>query len=255
MSIHSFNLIAFAALLALQPLAARAAESPSGTPPAAENTPSDDRVDVDAIKEKYWARGNSSELGVVQGRLHTKAEKLEFGVFGGLLATDPFLSVKNLGFSVGFHMNEFFSGHLLGWRSFTKPSSALELFEKTRGATTNTNEPKSFVGAEAEASLIYGKLSLLGMAILYYDFHLLGGAGITATETGNYFTPIAGLGQQIYVMKNLSLRVDYRLLPYKENIQEKVIPTKIGDVVDSRVNWSHAVTFGISYLIGKGADE
>ena len=60
------------------------AAAPSGTPGAAADADVDseaERVNVDTIKEKYWARGDQSELGVVQNRAYTKAHKWEFGLF------------------------------------------------------------------------------------------------------------------------------------------------------------------------------
>lgn len=208
-------------------------------------------VDVEGIKEKYWARGDESELGVVQNRLYTKERKFQLGAFGGILNSDPFLSVRSIGASFGFHFSEYLAVQLQGWKSFASPSSALKTFESTRGATTNTNNPKGYFGAEGALSLVYGKLSLFGQRILYYDLHLLGGLGASVTETGTYLTPHLGLGQQIYLSRSLALRLDYRLMAYGEDIKEKVIPTKIGQVVGHRTNWTNAVTLGVTYLIGK----
>src|SRR5262245_10788021 len=70
---------------------------PTGSPVehAADNGQGE-RVNVENIKQKYWARGDESELGVVQNRLYSKANKLELSLLGGILSTDPFLSVKAL---------------------------------------------------------------------------------------------------------------------------------------------------------------
>ena len=216
----------------------------------AASSDENEKVHVDAIKERYWARGDDSELGVVQNRIYTKAGKLEFGAFMGFISSDPFLSVQSFGGSVGWHLSEYLGLRVLGWQTRVSPSSALLTFQETRGATTNTNEPKSFLGAEAAGSVLYGKLSLLGKQIIYYDFHLLGGGGVTRTESGSYATPLIGLGQQIYLSKAVSFVVDYRLMAYHENILEKVIPTKLGQVVDERVNWTSALTLGVSILLG-----
>src|SRR5476649_915658 len=56
-----------------------------------------EHVNVENIKSKYWARGDESELGVVQNRLYSKEHKIEVGVFGGVVATDPFLQVNSVG--------------------------------------------------------------------------------------------------------------------------------------------------------------
>lgn len=208
-----------------------------------------EQVNVDIIKEKYWARGDEAELGVVQNRAYSKALKLEAGVFGGFVTSDPFLNTKSSGLTLGFHFNEYFALHLMGFKSYVAPSSALTTFEETLKATTNNNPATGFLGSEVAASFLYGKLSLIGKAIIYYDMHVLGGMGATLTETGNYFTPSIGIGQQVYLSKMISLRVDYRLMRYNETLVEKVITPKLGEVLGSRVNWTNSITLGVDFLV------
>lgn len=221
----------------------------TATPPAKpDDNGAAEQVDVDAIKQKYWARGEESELGVVQNRLYSKKEKLELGVFGGIISTDPFLTVKSAGGLIGYHLTEYWAVNVIGWKHFVEPSTALTTFEQTIGATTNNNRPTWYFGAEGMASILYGKLSVVGKSIIYYDFHLIGGLGVTGTESGKYFTPSVGLGQQVYLSKSISLRVDYRLMNYTEQIIEKVITPKLGQVVGERSNWSNSVTVGFDIL-------
>ena len=236
--------------------AAKPVPGPSSAPGTATTEPLTDtigdaeRVNVDRIKEKYWARGDESEIGVVQNRLYSKARKIEVGIFVGSLSSDPFLNVVAIGASAGFHFNEYFAMHAFGWKDAVARSSALEVLE-SGGKKANTNPPKSFYGAEGGASLLYGKLSVVGKAIIYYDFHLLGGAGVTNTESGAYFTPFIGIGQQVYLNKSLSLRFDYRHMRYTEDIKEKEITAKLGQTVGQRTNFTGAVTLGLTILLGK----
>src|SRR5690606_17566597 len=64
-----------------------------------------ERVNIENIKQKYWARGDEGELGVVQNRMYTKTRKFELGVYTGVVATDPFLSVYSLSGTFAFHFN------------------------------------------------------------------------------------------------------------------------------------------------------
>src|SRR4051794_20831304 len=66
-----------------------------------------EKLNVQAIKEKYWAKGEEGELRVVQNRLFTKANRLEFALYAGNVATDPFLSVKNVGGLLSYHLSEY----------------------------------------------------------------------------------------------------------------------------------------------------
>lgn len=232
----------------------------TSTPVLAENAPGDnaqagEKVNVDSIREKYWARGNESELGVVQNRLYSKERKFEFGTFVGLLSSDPFLSVRSTGLSLGYHFSEYLSVHAFGWKAQWSPSTALQTFQEIMGATTNFNAPLAFYGAEGSASLLYGKLSLVGQAIIYYDMHVSAGAGITSTESGSNFTPHFGLGQQIYLSQVASLRLDYRVMHYRERIIEKVVDALRGTERGTRTNWTHSISLGITFLIGSGVQQ
>lgn len=231
---------------------AQSATSPTGPSPDGDAA---EKVNVDSIKKKYWARGDESELGVVQNRTYSKAGKVEVNIFGGFVSTDPFLSVKNAGLGVAYHFNEYLAAEALWFRDFTSPSSALQTFQQTLGATTNYNAPHDFYGGELVGSLLYGKLSLIGKAIIYYDLHLLGGLGATSTDNGTYLTEHLGIGQQVYLTKRIALRVDYRAMHYNEDIIEKVIPSELGMDYGKRDNWSHVITVGFSFLIGSGNDK
>ena len=246
--------IVFLSFISIPAFAAERAAAKTATTPAATATAVPDpnlpsKVNVDSIKEKYWAQGNESELGVVQNRAYSKEHKLELGFIGGIVASDPFLNVNQLGTSLGFHFSEYFAIHALGWKCYTRNSSALNTFQEKMGATTNYNAPLWYAGAEGSASLIYGKLSLVGKAILYYDMHLLAGGGLTATESGRYATPHFGIVQQVHINKRFSVRVDYRLMGYREKILEKVVPTQLGKDMGTRTNWSNAVTLGFDIMI------
>jgi outer membrane beta-barrel protein len=229
----------------------------SAPKPAASPAPGlegPERVNVESIKEKYWARGDEAELGVVQNRLYSKDKKFQLGIFGGIVASDPFLSTKAVGGSLGFFFNEYVGVSLIGWKDFASGSSAREKLEEG-GKKANTNEPSAFYGAEVTGSLLYGKLSFLGKKIIYYDLHVLGGLGATKTENGTYFTQMIGIGQQIYLNKVVALRVDYRLQRYNEDIVEREITAKIGQVIGSRDNWGNVISLGLTFLIGSGSSQ
>ncbi len=215
-----------------------------------------EEVDVNNIKEKYWARGEESELGVVQNRLYSKARKFEFSLMGGIAYPDPFLSVKEVGGVFGFHFNEYIAVNLVALKYFVSDSSARQLFsDRTQGGRTNTNIPKHFFGPEVSASVLYGKLSLLGKKIIYYDLHFTGGIGVTGSKNGSYITPNVGIGQQFYLSKNTSLKFDYRLHRYNEDIVEENIPTKLGQVVAERTVYNNVIMIGIGFMFGPGPKE
>lgn len=205
-------------------------------------------VDVGNIKKKYWTKGEDAGLRVIQNRTYSKEGKVELGIFAGSVATDPFLNVRNLGVLLGYFFNDEYGFNAIYWKNIVSESAALGTLKKETGATANTNEPDSYYGGEFSYSPIYGKLSLRGRLIIYYDFMLMAGAGLTKTETGSYFTPAVGLGQQIYLAKQTMLRLNYRLTYYKENIEEKTVLATKGKVIGSRSTFNDVITLGITQL-------
>jgi len=217
--------------------------------------PNGEKVNVEQIKEKYWARGEESEMGVVQNRLYSKDQKIHFNIYGGITATDPFVAVRTLGISAGFYFSEYLGLSAVVWKSFSGISAAERTFEDkfagvTGGGRTNYNLPLAYYGAELTGSLIYGKLSLVGKKILYYDMHVLIGSGATNTQSGAYYTPSLGIGQQIYVGKRAAIRLDYRFMAYRETLIERTLPSSLGQPIGKRNNLSNSITLGVQFLIG-----
>ncbi len=219
--------------------------------PATGAAEASEAVDVSKITEKYWAQGKESELGVVQNRKYTTADKIEIGFFNGVISSDPFLSVHDFGLSVGYHFNPYFSLHAKAWRSVSSDSDAYTTFiSQTKGtAATNPdrNPPTGFYGIEANGNILYGKMSLFGKMIIYVDLFVLGGFGMTGTQSGSYFTPFLGLGQKVYLSQHWALDIDYRIMRYNEAIQSSN-PSLHSAVVGNRVNSSDAINLGISFL-------
>jgi outer membrane beta-barrel protein len=234
--------VAHAADAPAAPSAAAAGEAPA-------DAASGDDVDVDAIKKKYWATGDQTEMGVVQNRLYSKAGKLQLGVNGGVGFSDPFLSLKPVGANLGFHFSEFFGAEALYWNLRSSPSAALAKLRETE-KEANTVVPKNFVGGNLTASFLYGKLSLLGQAIIYYDMHLSGGGGVVETENNRSAAFTAGIGQRYFLTDWLSLRLDYRALGYTEQIKEKEITARLGEVVGTRKNYTHTILLGLDLMFG-----
>lgn len=234
------------------------APAPAPAKPAASPLPTKvsstaEEADVAKIREKYWARGNETEMGVVQNRLYPKKRRFELGLGFGNLTGDPFLSILRYGVSLGYHFSEFISLHGMYWGMTVKPSSALTALESDTGQTANTNEPRTYMGGEARASVLYGKLSLLGSAILYFDSFFSLGAGIMKTETGSNLTLTGGIGQQIHITRTFSLNLDYKLAYYNERILGKVNSTtgngNLGKDYGTRSNFSSVVTVSVSIFL------
>jgi outer membrane beta-barrel protein len=241
---------------AATPAPAQPSAQASGQPASQDDGA--ERVNTESIKEKYWARGDESEIGVVQNRLYSKEHRFEFSLLAGIDITDPMLSVYTLGGRFGYHFSEYFSWHLIAWKAYSGPSGTQEdlLSNKSPGQigdALNTNSPDWFVGTEAQWSLLYGKLSVVGKAIIHYDLHFMAGIGGMKTDSGLDFAQHVGVGQQFFLGKSTFLNVDYRLVHYSENIVQQVVPTELGQSVGTRQNFSNVITVGVGFMFGGGS--
>jgi outer membrane beta-barrel protein len=227
--------------------AAPTAGTGTAAPPAAPTSgPKSQKLDVESIKKKYWAQGNESEMAVVQNRLYTKEGKLELGVFYANQVGDPFLVIRNAGGTLAYHFTEEWALSAVGWKSWTRNSTAYDAFVAAAGADTGSDDPKYFVGGEVVFSPIYGKLSLIGKAILYYDLHVMVGAGSITQLNGSYLAPLLGIGQQIYLNKTVALRLDYRWMTYNEILKNRITGAPLAS--SPRRNYTDVISLGFSFL-------
>lgn len=237
-------------LVAAAPIARAQTIAPNTAPPAPRAAAQPQVVDLSRVNRRAWTGGNAtSEIDVVQNRRYTNANRLELGGFFGFSAPDPFLSVKNAGGSIGYHFNTFYSLHFLYWKYLVSDSTAAESFARSNfGAKAATNPPKSFMAAQLNGNLIYGKLSVIGKVIIYFDLFVFGGAGIHSAQNGNSIAPFIGIGQRVHLDKHLGIRLDYRLMRYSENVVSLVDVSTGETQTVPRTTMQESVNLGLSYF-------
>jgi outer membrane beta-barrel protein len=172
-----------------------------------------ERIDVQSMKRRYWTVGNEDLMDVVQNRRYTKKNRWEASVKYGFWSDDAFQDQKSLGFSLGYHLNEFLSLHAFYATISSSNSQAYTAAtEAASGVTPIVNPNKSVMGAEARGSLVYGKLSLLGSKIFYYDLNTSIGLSQHKATDGSSMGYFFGLGQEFFLNKNWFVSVDWRLM-------------------------------------------
>ncbi len=171
-------------------------------------------IDIEKIKQKYWARGKAEKMEAVQNRVHTKEKKVELGVAFGGIGASPFLVTRLLSFSSGYHLSETFSAHLTFEKAFVAPSSARTEYERITGKATGASEPLLYTTVEMRASFLYGKVNISGNSVWYFDGYLSGGTGVVFQSNGSNPLVSAGVGQQIHLTELLSLNASYKFYWY-----------------------------------------
>ena len=238
----TFNLISPSARAEdATPRAKAGADAPSSADAGME-------TEVKNLRKRYWAKGDTTELEVIQNRQFKKRGKFRLGLGGGFNGTDPFLSVKQLGGSLGYYFGENWAVQLTGSKYFVSSSSALVTLE-SNGYGTLLNRPSSFVGAEALFSPLYGKLAFFGNQILYFDFYVLGGLGSLSADNGSSTAIHAGLGQQVYLTKSMAINLELRVHRFKENLSAPKTVTLVPGTETSRTTYSWISNFGLVFLL------
>lgn len=205
--------------------------------------------DKSTLPLKWHEEDPPPELRVLQDQPFPKRHRLEIGLVTGPVFTDPFLSVADYGGFVQYHFTEHLAAGVLAWAYSSSPSDALNQLRQYSNGAANTNDVHWFAGGEVAYSPLYGKVSLLGMAIAYLDTYISLGAGEISTQTGRYFAPTGSVGEQITLSPRVSLRLEYRLMYYSEMLlQQNPAASNYGNLFGPRGNLTDIVNLGFSVL-------
>lgn len=204
----------------------------------------DEAIDLKKIRQDF-----TTQLQIVQNRAFPKKGRFGVGLNFSMVNTDPFLNVKSVGGDLNYYISEMFAIQALGWVDFSSASPALKKFEEENGFTVNTNNPKWFGGLGLLWIPIYGKLNVLDSGIIYYDFHTGLHAGMRGTETGNSLAFGWSIGQDIFLSRFFTLKIDYRLLYFNQSIRDKVQSSgTFGEIISKKAEFSHVVSLGVGVL-------
>jgi outer membrane beta-barrel protein len=222
-----------------------------------------EKIETKTLKKKYLENVEDPSVTVIQNRLYTKSYKLNIGGFYNTVIHDPFLDTTGFGANVGFSISEYFiiEGIYLKFCSQSSKSAVRSVKEQIdSNVVVNVNPFSQLIGGQLLTNIIYGKLSLLSSVILYFDLYLVIGAGKLQTKQTSQvdtsmvqqdiFTWWIGIGQQIFITKYLALRIDYRFLPYTENIYKQNTAFIQGNKpIANRSTYGNITTIGVNFYL------
>jgi len=144
-----------AAAVALSPPAARASEA-------------------DAFENK---------IEPISGQLYRKAGRFELEPLFALSLNDSFYSKYFGGVRAGYHLSDFWSVAVTAQGGTSSPTGSTTLCTASQGCRNATSEQlwqvpgdiKWIAGAEVLFSPVYGKVNVLGSAVLHLDFSIIAG--------------------------------------------------------------------------------
>lgn len=169
-----------------------------------------------------------NKVRIVQNRLVDRNWRLELGVnYGTFAGGDPYLNTDALGASIDLHVNPMFS---FGFRYYNHSNSLTSEGERrvqeaqsARAAGVDPGRPATDVPLDSYLGVIniyptYGKLNLLNLSVVHFDFYLLGGAGQIQLESGYTDTYTAGAGLGVWFTQHLSTRFEARYQTYEDRV-------------------------------------
>jgi outer membrane beta-barrel protein len=231
---------------------------------AEDNEEKAEKVQTEVFKKKYLDNVSGQEmLNIVQNRAYTKKHKLNLGGFIAPMSHDPFLTTLGYGASLGFSFSEMIMIEGIYFSVKDSDSSAAVTLAQTVAANglvlyPDTNPISSLTGMQLVISALYGKLSFFGAAIMHYDLYFFAGAGSLKTKqtskvssssvVQNSIIPWIGIGQYLFLLKNIALRFDYRFSFYQESIYN-VSNANLNLALAKRAVNLHAFTIGVNFFL------
>lgn len=186
--------------------------------------------------DNYWS--TDRDLPVVQERLYSRDGRLAFGIYSGIMSSEPFYWYIPVGGRLSYFLNDHTGIELGGqWNGsasspgpLTNPTEITGFFENQRGEAFDpaTDLEDRFLW-RTNAMLVwhplYGKWSFLNNKLSHFDFNLaLGGGAVSVTrpspdrtESSTVIEPelVFGGGIHFFLGQHWTLRLDGRFYVYR----------------------------------------
>jgi outer membrane beta-barrel protein len=179
----------------------------------------------DAAQEKRDRRNEElrDRVKSVQRKVFVKKDRFEIFPYFGLDLNDPFYQHFIVGGSVGYHLVDSLAleargGAVIG----TIKQNTLTIARQQAGAVIeNPPEFKGHADLDLTWAPFYGKISVLGEAIVHFDTYLTAGPGIFVTDLGVAPAVNFGLGQRYFLTDWLVARFEVRNYVFAETRNDR----------------------------------
>lgn len=178
----------------------------------------EEEIDVSDLAEEYW-RPQKDELEVVQNKRFTKQGRLEATGLFSFFQTHQYTDSTAYGLNLAYHFHERWAFEASHLQISNSQSDFLKSVQKQYGFTPDFNSEKSQSMGFVTWAPVYGKFAFLGTKISHFDVYVSAGAGVTETVDQNFSYGYA-FGNRLYVWKNLSVRVEFRVVSYRDKITQ-----------------------------------
>jgi outer membrane beta-barrel protein len=190
----------------------------------------------------YWSE--IREVQTVQRRPFQKVNRFALSAYGGIVPNNIFEKYVPVGLRVNYFILENIGLELAGSYAIRSETSVEAVLSETRGAAANQvlvgDRQIGQVNFGIVWSPFYGKTTIGGLDIGYFDFYLVGGAGVIMTQLETRDAPdggqvqakpqgVVGAGLAYYFLDNAAVRLDYRqfIFQHVEEVGGVATPSEI----------------------------
>jgi outer membrane immunogenic protein len=179
----------------------------------------------DVLLEQAKALIPETEVRVVQERVVSRRNRFEVtGGYSNYISGDTYLTTQSLDLGVQYHINPRISLGAHYFEGFNGMTSEGEAYGRTIAGITGSNgEPhipdfdpiqNGYYGS-VNFYPFYGKLNLLGRAVVHFDPYLMGGFGNVNLVSGTTDLTLYGAGVGFWLSQHLSTRIEFRQQSYE----------------------------------------
>lgn len=179
----------------------------------------------DALLDQARAVNPETEIRVVQERPVKRRNRMEFmGGYTNFFAGDTYLATQSLDLGVRYHITPRISlgaNYFSAFNGMTAEGKAT--VDSTLRSTASKNEPRipdfdpiqdGYYGS-VNIYPVYGKINLLGRAVVHFDTYILGGYGTVNLKSGGTDLMLYGGGIGFWLSQHLSTRFELRQQVYE----------------------------------------
>jgi outer membrane beta-barrel protein len=197
--------------------------APAAAPAPGAQAPSDDKIDVSDLENKYWA-AKDTDFNVVQNRVYSKAHRFGLSGMYGSMVNDPWSEGQAYGGSLAYYFSDRYCIAAEYTMVDSKDNKAVKQLGGIQGAYPNNNKVKGYYGASFVWVPFYAKMSFLASTIIYFDMSFALGGGMQdyqqQRDDGNITKSTPALAfditQHFFLSKYLAIRVDLKNRWYRD---------------------------------------
>lgn len=194
---------------------------------------------------------NIDDAPALRREIKWRAERFEVMPTFSQTFHDSYVQNFLVGLDLNYHIKNWVSIGLNFAFGFKRNTNLTKQINDTLGRSIEVAQLRMLLLANVQFAPIYGKFSLFGKAMAYYDLHLLIGVGMAQIKSNGdligssfNFAPAIGVGFRLFATEYLGINVEFR-----DVIVKQALNVANDGTVSKRFVNNLMYTIGISVLL------